>query len=557
MNRFQELCETHAPTLAAARNAIATREFYARWAEAPSGKIYGETANADGEVTFNNQRGNQFTRLVQQGDAWHGEEESPYGISMGITYPVSSAANLMSRAETAQKQWSALTADDRAAVLIECLERAAKDFFEIGYATQHTTGQGFVMAFQASGPHSFDRALESVATGHAALTQFATEQTWVKPMGKISVTVQKRFHAVPKGVNVTIGCSTFPIWNSVPGMFASLMTGAATVAKVHPKVVYPLAILVASMQHTLQSLGLDPHIVQLGVPSPEHPLTMELIANPRTGTVDYTGSPSFGAEVERVCMQHGKVCFTEKAGVNTVAVESVENLDAVLDNLAFSILLYSGQMCTAPQNFFIPESGITTPDGTVSPDEFASRLAAKIDALAANEKMAQTFGAIQNPSTLERITSAAGQGATVIRPSAALAQPGFENARSVTPLLLKAAATQRDIYEREWFGPIAFVIPVGDFTQAITLMAESVRSHGALTTSVYSTNPDMQDYAERELIAAGAPVAFNFTGSIWINQSAAFSDFHGTGANPAGNASFADLNFVAARYNVIGTRRIG
>ena len=60
--------------------------------------------------------------------------------------------------------------------------------------------------------------------------------------------------------------------------------------------------------------------------------------------------------------------------------------------------------------------------------------------------------------------------------------------------------------------------------------------------------------AEEAIIYAGAPVAFNFTGPIWVNQSAAFSDFHGTGANPAGSAAFADMSFVCNRYNVIGSR---
>ncbi len=39
-----------------------------------------------------------------------------------------------------------------------------------------------------------------------------------------------------------------------------------------------------------------------------------------------------------------------------------------------------------------------------------------------------------------------------------------------------------------------------------------------------------------------------------MNQSASFSDFHVTGANPAGNASLTDPAFVAGRFHVIGVR---
>lgn len=549
------LVEKHIQTLKDAVNAVQDRHFYAHWAEAPSGKIYGENAAADGATAFQNQLNAPFTRLLQQGTITAGTEESPFGFPLGISYPVSSAEELVQRSAEAGKQWKRLSVDERAAILIECLERATPLFFEIANATQHTTGQGFVMAFQASGPHSYDRALEAIATGYMAQTQFASTQTWTKPMGKFNVTVEKKFIAVPKGVNVTIGCSTFPIWNSVPGMFASLVTGNTTIAKAHPKVVYPIALVVASMQQTLKELGIDPHVVQLGVPTEEHPLTVELLEHPAVGIVDYTGSPSFGATVEALCAKHGKVCFTEKAGVNCMILESAANLDAVLDNMAFSVVLYSGQMCTAPQNFFIPKSGVTTPEGVVPFADVAAKFVEKIDAIVLNEKMGPgTLGALQNPATAQRVADAKATGCTLLRDSEAVAQPGFDAARSVSPLVLQCDADKKDIYEREWFGPISFVIPVDSFEQAVALVAESVQKHGALTTSCYTTNQELQQHAEDALIYAGAPVAFNFTGFIWINQSAAFSDFHGAGANPAGNASFADLTFVSARYNVLGVR---
>jgi hypothetical protein len=47
----------------------------------------------------------------------------------------------------------------------------------------------------------------------------------------------------------------------------------------------------------------------------------------------------------------------------------------------------------------------------------------------------------------------------------------------------------------------------------------------------------------------------NLTGGVFVNQSAAFSDFHATAANPAANASLTDGAFVSARFHVIQTRR--
>ena len=46
----------------------------------------------------------------------------------------------------------------------------------------------------------------------------------------------------------------------------------------------------------------------------------------------------------------------------------------------------------------------------------------------------------------------------------------------------------------------------------------------------------------------------NLTGGVFVNQSAAFSDYHGTGGNPAANASYADSAFVANRFRVVQRR---
>ncbi len=56
------------------------------------------------------------------------------------------------------------------------------------------------------------------------------------------------FKAVPKGISLVIGCSTFPTWNTVPGLFASLVTGNAVIVKPHPKAILPIAIVIAELQ---------------------------------------------------------------------------------------------------------------------------------------------------------------------------------------------------------------------------------------------------------------------------------------------------------------------
>jgi hypothetical protein len=49
-------------------------------------------------------------------------------------------------------------------------------------------------------------------------------------------------------------------------------------------------------------------------------------------------------------------------------------------------------------------------------------------------------------------------------------------------------------------------------------------------------------------------LSINLTGGVFVNQSAAFSDFHGTGANPAANSALTDAAFVANRFRVVQHR---
>ncbi len=84
--------------------------------------------------------------------------------------------------------------------------------------------------------------------------------------------------------------------------------------------------------------------------------------------------------------------------------------------------------------------------------------------------------------------------------------------------------------------------------QSLELAGSIAAEHGALTLSVYSTDDAVLDAAHEAAIRGGVALSINLTGGVFVNQSAAFSDFHGTGANPAANAALTDAAFVANRF---------
>jgi phenylacetic acid degradation protein paaN len=548
------LHEKHSATLSKAIEALHARTFYTHFPEMPAPAIYGETADADGQAKFKAQMGTKFDELKQEGaSAWIGQEESPYlQQPLGISYPSFRVDQLISRSAKSFASWRKVSSAERAGILVESLERVRSRFFEIAYATMHTTGQGFMMAFQASGPHAADRALEAIAAGYEELQRFPGKAVWDKPMGKFNIRMNKEWRAVPKGISVVIGCSTFPTWNSVPGIYASLVTGNPVIVKPHPGAILPMAIVVAEIQKVLAEQGLDPNTCQLAVDTFDKMITKELAEHPQVKLIDFTGNSVFGSHLEGL---KGKAVFTEKTGVNSVILDSATDIDKVAANLAFSVSLYSGQMCTAPQNFYIPEAGIKTPSGTVSVEEFGQKFASNINSLADNPKAGPfVLGAIQSKKTAERVNSVSNLGAKVLLASRRIANSQFPNARMATAAVLEVSAGDKAIYSKELFGPIALLIRTKNTDESIAMAREQAELHGAISCGAYTTDPSVREKISEEMALAATPVSFNLVGSIYMNQNAGFSDFHVTGGNPSGNASFTNPEFVIRRFTWVGHR---
>ncbi|MCU0358394.1 MAG: phenylacetic acid degradation protein PaaN [Cyclobacteriaceae bacterium] len=548
------LYSKHESTITKAIEALHQRTFFAAYPEHPAPAVYGETSDADGQAKFKASLGNKFGELKQEGpEGWIGVEESPYTQEpLGIAYPSFSVDTIINRAKSAYHVWRKVSAENRAGILVESLERVKARFFEIAYATMHTTGQGYMMAFQASGPHAADRALEAVASGYEELKRFPSSTLWDKPMGKFNIQLNKEWRAVPKGISLVIGCSTFPTWNTVPGVYASLVTGNPVIVKPHPGAVLPIAIVVAEIQNVLTENNLDPNICQLAVDTFDKMITKDLAEHPDVKLIDFTGNSVFGSYLEGL---KGKTVFTEKTGVNSVIIDSVADADKVAANLAFSLTLYSGQMCTAPQNFYIPASGIKTLNGNLSFDEFAQKIVDNINGLVDNPKAGPfVLGTIQNKNTCTRIAEAEKLPGKVWLKSRSIENPMFKNARINTPVLVEVDASSKEIFSKELFGPIALLIKTNDTNHSIALAQEMAMHHGAISCGAYTTDPSVRERIADEMALAATPVSFNLVGGIYMNQNAGFSDFHVTGGNPSGNASFTNPEFVVKRFTWVGHR---
>ncbi|QBR93102.1 phenylacetic acid degradation protein PaaN [Nocardioides euryhalodurans] len=552
-----DLLSQHRDRLDAAVAASATRAYFSAFDESPSPRVYGEDAAPAGKAAFDAWLGQAFPLETPGSVGTVATEKSPFGIDLGVRYPRVPATDeavgtLLAAASAGMRDWRDAGPEGRTGVCLEILDRLHGRVFELANAVQHTSGQAFVMAFQAGGAHALDRALEAIAYSWVEMTRTPSTARWEKP-GRVPITMEKTFTVVPRGVALVVGCNTFPTWNSWPGLFASLVTGNPVVVKPHPGAVLPLAITVQACREVLAEEGFDPDLVTLAAEDPADGLAAVLAVRPEVRLIDFTGGNAFGDWLEEHARQ--ATVFTEKAGVNTVVVDSTDSFGAMCQNLAFSFALYTGQMCTAPQNVYLPAAGISTDDGVKTPTEVAAGIGAAFEKLLGDDARAvELLGGVVNPGVLERL-EAAGSHGEVLVPSRTVTHPAYADATVRTPTIVGLTAEDAEVYEQECFGPVAYLISTEGTDQSIDLFRDTVQRHGAMTASVYSTSDDVVAAMREAALDAGVALSENLLGGVFVNQSAAYSDFHGTGANPAANASYTDGAYVASRFRVVQSRR--
>ncbi|MFJ6727672.1 phenylacetic acid degradation protein PaaN [Streptomyces sp. NPDC091281] len=553
-----ELIAQHRPTLDQALEAIRSRAYWSPHPEHP--KAYGENGSLDaaaGKAAFDAVLGTRLD-LGQPGtDGWVGGEVSPYGVELGVEYPHADLDVLLPAMKAGQRAWRDAGAELRAVVCLEILKRISDRTHEFAHAVMHTSGQAFMMAFQAGGPHAQDRGLEAVAYAYVEQVRTPDTAEWTKPQGKRDpLALTKSFTPVPRGIALMIGCNTFPTWNGYPGLFASLATGNAVVVKPHPRAVLPLALTVAVAREVLAEAGFDPNLVALAAERPGEGIAKTLATRPEIRIVDYTGSTAFGDWLEANARQ--AQVYTEKAGVNSVLVESTDDYKGMLANLAFSLSLYSGQMCTTPQNLLIPRDGIRTDQGPRTFDEVVADLAGAVGGLLGDDARANgLLGAIVNPDVKARLEAAAGLGEVALA-SREVTHPDFPGAVVRTPLIVKLDGAKPDdeaAYLNECFGPVSFAVALDSTQDALALLRRTIREKGAMTVGAYTTDEEVEREVQEVCLEEAAQLSLNLTGGVYVNQTAAFSDFHGSGGNPAANAALTDGAFVANRFRVVEVRR--
>ncbi len=548
------LFDIHREVLFKAIDSVKSGIFFNHYPEVHFEEIYKEQEVSAGYQKFKDYLNRKFESLRQaQPVNWVGDEESPYlQQPLNIKYPTFEIETIINRAYGEFHKWRKVKIEERAGLLLESLSRIEKKFHEIAFAQMHTTGMSYEFSYQMSGPHAAQRALNAVAMGYDSLQRFPESDPDSLMMDEFGIKLNKRWKAVPTGISLIIGSPNFPARDTIPGIYASLITGNPVIIKPHSSSILPVAIAVSEIQKVFSENGYDPNICQIAIETQNEDFSMALAKMDEIRLIDYRGN---GGMIEFLEKLKNKTIFLEKNTVNSVIIDSVEDLEFTIQNLILSLTLYSGQMNNTPQNFFIPEEGIETPEGRITFRQFLQSFHDELDRLVNKDPAGPVIlGAIQDPRTILEIRNLENKAQKIYFSDAPYRHPDYPNARTLCPLLMEVDPSQFDVYQKHYFGPVGFLIRTKNTQQSIHLASETSRKTGSIYCSAFTIHPELKEQITDALTVTNTPVTFNMVGNIYIEKGSSYEHFHLTGGNTASIASSSNLEYVLRRFTWVGYR---
>jgi aldehyde dehydrogenase (NAD+) len=232
-----------------------------------------------------------------------------------------------------------------------------------------------------------------------------------------------------------------------------------------------------------------------------------LVTHPGIAAVSFTGSVEVGNRIAVQCAQQGKKVQLEMGGKNPQVVLDDAALEQAVELCAQSAFFSTGQRCTASSRLIVTE-GIH--------DRFVAALAARMsrlqigDALATGTDIGPAASEAQLEQDLRYIGIAQDEGATLAAGGARVAchtgsgKPGY----FIAPTLFTDTVPAMRINREEVFGPVASVIRVRDYDEALAVAndTEFGLSAGIATTSLkHATH--FKRHAQAGMVMVNLPTA--------------------------------------------------
>ena len=206
-----------------------------------------------------------------------------------------------------------------------------------------------------------------------------------------------------------------------------------------------------------------------------------ILDSPDVSAISFTGSQGTGARVAEASIKVMRRFQLEMGGKNPLVILDDADLGIAVDCAVNGAYFSTGQRCTASSRLIVTE-GIH--------DRFVAAVAEKLKALKVDDPLKEgtQIGPVVDASQLKQdedyIAIGKGEGAELVWGGERLDRPteGF----FLSPALFTGATNAMRISREEIFGPVASVIKVGDYDEALAVANDTPfgLSAGICTTSL-------------------------------------------------------------------------
>jgi acyl-CoA reductase-like NAD-dependent aldehyde dehydrogenase len=369
-------------------------------------------------------------------------------------FPASTAADVDAAVEAARRAfpaWSLLPAPKRGEILFRIARLLAEHKEELSRLMTREMGKVLPEA-RGDVQEAIDVAYYMAGEGRRLFGQTVPSEM----PDKFAMSIRR-----PIGVVGIITPWNFPVAIPAWKLFPALICGNTVVMK--PASDTPACML--RFVELLMEGGVPDGVVNV-VTGSGGEVGNAIVDHPDVRVISFTGHTSTGIEISRRAAETLKRVSLELGGKNPIVIWEDADLDLALDSVIWSAFGTSGQRCTAASRLIVHRA---------VHDEFVGRLRDRVGRLVLGDGLVETtdVGPVINETAVERIAGYAAIG----RQEAHLViggEPARDGALAkgsfFQPTIFTEVKPDARIAQEEIFGPVASVIPVDSWDEAVRIV---------------------------------------------------------------------------------------